>query len=167
MDRSQEDLADRIAELRHRFDASFTIPLRVEARAETRLLLVRIAGVAHAVPLADLVAFGACGPIIALPGQRPECLGITGFRGRSIPVLSLAVLLGLVESASSRWLAISQDAVGVTIGAFIGQAVVGNDAIRARDSANPALFAQAAGETFPVVDVRALTRPFHAPLAAV
>jgi len=165
MDPSPEALGGRIAELRQRFDASFAAPLRLDAQAETRLLLVRIAGVPHALPLADLIAFGACAAIIALPGQRPECLGISGFRGRSIPVLSLAVLLGLSEPASSRWLAISRDAVGVTVQAFIGQVVVGSEAIRPRESATPALFVHVAGEAYPLVDLKALTRPYQAPLA--
>ena len=163
MDGNQANLQERMLELRQHFNAGFSRLLRWDVRAEVRILLVGVAGVVHALPLTDLIAFSACRAIITLPGQRAGCLGITGHGGRSIPVMSLATLLGMDESAAPTWLAVSRDAVGIAVTSFIGQVIVGADEIRPRDAASPALFAHARDAAYPIVDVRALTRAVAAP----
>lgn len=62
---------------------------------------LRVAGEAYAVPVGYVVEISPSGPVTRVPGTRPEVIGVRNMRGSIVPVVDLAMLLG-VTGASAR-----------------------------------------------------------------
>jgi purine-binding chemotaxis protein CheW len=61
---------------------------------------VRVASETYAVPVKHVVEVADLGEVRDVPGARPELLGVRNIRGHILPVIDLALLLGI--SAPSR-----------------------------------------------------------------
>ncbi len=121
--RSQEDISQRLAELKADFDTSFARPaVQVEARWEV-LLRLRVGGSPLAVRLERLAGLHALPRVVALPGCPPGLLGVVGLRGQLVAVHDLAARLGLPSDERPRWLLLSEGErrVGLAVGGFEGQ----------------------------------------------
>jgi chemotaxis signal transduction protein len=91
------------AQLRHDFDQSFAQAPPPAAAAMDDYLAIRLGADPHALRLADIASLA---PLVAptrVPGPCPELLGLTGFRGRLLPVYDLRALLGYAAPALPRW----------------------------------------------------------------
>lgn len=62
--------------------------------AASEFLLVRLGSRRVGLPIDFVVAVEALGPVHPVPTSEPACLGVTTTRGRILPVLSLAGLIG-------------------------------------------------------------------------
>ncbi len=60
---------------------------------------VKVAGEAYAMPVEHVLEAAQLGKVRAVPGARPELLGITSMRGQILPVVDLARLLGVHRAA--------------------------------------------------------------------
>jgi chemotaxis signal transduction protein len=113
MNFADSEFARKLAELRDSFDRAFAAP---PAKAQDTLvgfLAIRVSGGAYAVRADELADVQASCKVVPLPGGHPDMLGISGVRGRLVPVYSLASLLGLATNKSSGWLAICKSGVAL------------------------------------------------------
>ena len=82
---------------------------------------LRLAAEAYAVPIGNVVEIAILGDLTTVPGARPEILGVRNLRGQILPVVDLALLLGinaitrpdrlLVAEAGGRHAGFAVDAV--------------------------------------------------------
>ena len=86
------DLNDRLARLRADFDGAFALPRAAAPAATTELLLVRSGEARLALRLDGLSWVGPAPRIVRVPGGRPELVGLSVVRGRTVAVFDLARL---------------------------------------------------------------------------
>ena len=60
---------------------------------------LRIGSEAYAMPVQHVREVVGLGEVTAVPGSRPEMLGVRNLRGQILPVIDLALLLGISASA--------------------------------------------------------------------
>ena len=60
---------------------------------------LRVASEAYAMPVEHVLEVADLGDITAVPGSRPEMLGVRNLRGQILPVIDLALLLGIPRTA--------------------------------------------------------------------
>jgi purine-binding chemotaxis protein CheW len=103
----------RATRLREAFDRGFALPPAAEAGETGDFLLLRAAGAAYALRVADMAGIAAGRTVVPVPGRRPELLGVAGIRGALVCVYSLSRLLGLpgplghpTTSEEAAWLAL-------------------------------------------------------------
>ena len=112
-------LESRVAELRRLFDESFAAPPQRHDAALEQMLAITLQGERYAIRVSEISGLALPkGKVLPVPSSVPELLGLTGVRGTVVPVFSLALLLGLGQSASAsaedtelgepRWLVFSR-----------------------------------------------------------
>lgn len=132
---SLSGLTERAAELRSAFDRAFAAPLRADAAVKQDLLAIRVGPEPFALRLAEVTGLYADRKITRVPGGKSELLGIAGFRGATVPVYSLRILLGFSAAPASRWLVIAVAApVALAFDAFEGHLRAAADAILPQQS---------------------------------
>jgi purine-binding chemotaxis protein CheW len=67
-------------------------------------LRLRVASETYAMPVQDVVEVADLGQLRVVPGARPELLGVRSIRGHILPVVDLALLLGIRRSTPQRLL---------------------------------------------------------------
>ena len=60
---------------------------------------LRVASEAYAMPVEHVLEVADLGQVRAVPGARPELLGVRNLRGRILPVVDLALLLEIPRTA--------------------------------------------------------------------
>jgi chemotaxis signal transduction protein len=81
---------------------------------------VKAAGEAYAVPVGHVLEAAELGQVRAVPGARPELLGIKSVRGQILPVVGLARLLGVHRAAPPTRLLVAE-ARGFRVGFAIDE----------------------------------------------
>jgi two-component system chemotaxis response regulator CheV len=81
---------------------------------------VKAAGEAYAVPVDHVLEAAELGQVRAVPGARPELLGIKSVRGQILPVVDLARLLGVHRAAPPARLLVAE-ARGFRVGFAIDE----------------------------------------------
>jgi purine-binding chemotaxis protein CheW len=61
---------------------------------------LRVAAEAYAIPVGHVLEVASLGEVRAVPRARPEVLGVRSLRGRILPVIDLALLLGITRPAA-------------------------------------------------------------------
>jgi chemotaxis signal transduction protein len=74
-----------------------------------------VAGEEYAVPVGNVLAIVGPGDLTAVPGALPEILGVRRLRGQIVPIIDLALVLGLHATAPQRQLLLAE-ADGVKAG---------------------------------------------------
>ncbi|MEO6951286.1 MAG: chemotaxis protein CheW [Polyangia bacterium] len=97
-------VAARVAELRAAFDRGFEGAPSAGRERLTDLLLIGVGGVPYALRVHETIALAGDRKIVRVPSPMPGLLGLCGFRGDSVPVFSIAALLGHAPG-STAWLA--------------------------------------------------------------
>lgn len=69
---------------------------------------LKVAAEAYAVPIANVVEIASLGDLTAVPGARQEILGVRNLRGQILPVIDLALLLGLSPAVPPRQLLVAE-----------------------------------------------------------
>ena len=69
---------------------------------------LRLAAEVYAVPIGHVVEIATLGDLAAVPGARPEILGVRNLRGQILPVIDLAQLLGLNAAAPPQQLLVAE-----------------------------------------------------------
>lgn len=90
-------------EMREAFDHGFALPVQEGAQRQEDLLLIQLAQLPHAVRLDEIVGLQRTEGITALPGPLSMLLGISGHKGRILPVYDLSALLGLPPAQRPLW----------------------------------------------------------------
>ena len=67
-----------------------------------------LAAEVYAVPIGHVVEIASLGDLAAVPGARPEILGVRNLRGQILPVIDLAQLLGLRAAAPPQQLLVAE-----------------------------------------------------------
>ncbi|MFT3767669.1 MAG: chemotaxis protein CheW [Minicystis sp.] len=120
--------------LRRAFDERFAEPAAARAPEGERLLLVDLGGARVALRVGELSGLHPVGKIVRLPGGSADLVGITGIRGRVVPVFDLAALLGAPPAARPRRfiaLAGAGERVGLLVAEIEGWVEIGRAEIRA------------------------------------
>jgi chemotaxis signal transduction protein len=94
---------ERVLQLRHAFDSTFTQSPRI-ADESVDLLAIRVAGTPHALRLDDIAGLYVDKVVTPVPGCPPSLRGIAGFRGTVVLVYDLRALLGGARGGPCRWL---------------------------------------------------------------
>jgi chemotaxis signal transduction protein len=81
---------------------------------------VKAAGETYAVPVEHVLEAAELGQVRAVPGARPELLGIKSVRGQILPVVDLARLLGVHRAAPPTRLLVAE-ARGFRVGFAIDE----------------------------------------------
>lgn len=74
----------------------------------TTYVRLRVASESYAMPVLHVLEVTGLGDVAAVPGSRPEMLGVRNVRGRILPVVDLAVLLGIPRRAPPGRLIIAE-----------------------------------------------------------
>jgi chemotaxis signal transduction protein len=90
----EDDLRQRLAELRGRFDAAFGEAPASRDRDCLDLLAVQAGGRRLAVPLADLAGLEPRGRVVAIPQRDRALRGLASARGRLVAAWDLDLLMG-------------------------------------------------------------------------
>ncbi len=69
---------------------------------------LRVASEAYAIPVEEVVEVTEFGEVTAVPGSLPEMLGVRNLRGRILPVVDLALLLGITRAAPPTRLLVAE-----------------------------------------------------------
>jgi purine-binding chemotaxis protein CheW len=64
----------------------------------------------YAMPVEHVIEVADLGPLRAVPGARPELLGVRNIRGHVLPVVDLALLLGVTRTMPPRRLLVAEAA---------------------------------------------------------
>lgn len=110
-------------ELRRAFDDGFREPLHDATGTVHRdLLAIRVANVAYALRLRDVLGLHGAAKLTRVPSAVSEFLGLLGVRGLLVPVYDLALLLGYREPQALRWVALvrAEHPLGVAFPALEG-----------------------------------------------
>jgi chemotaxis signal transduction protein len=115
--------SQRLEELRHGFDSSFSRPPPPQQEPGAALLRLRVGGAPLAVHLGHLSGLHLMPRVVRLPGSPASLLGVVGLRGQLIAVHDLAALLGLPTGEPPRWLLLAGGSrrVGLAAAGFEGQ----------------------------------------------
>jgi purine-binding chemotaxis protein CheW len=97
---------DRAAELRRAFDATFAAR-PPEAVPSVELLAIGVGGEQLALRVSEMASIHRAGRVQPLPGAPPEMLGLSGIRGRVVPVYDLAGLVGRPSGRAAVWLVLT------------------------------------------------------------
>ncbi len=77
----------------------------------TTCVRLRVAAEMYAMPVRYVLEVTPLGEVVAVPGARPEILGIRNLRGQILPVVDLATLLGIQRTAPAGRLLVAADDV--------------------------------------------------------
>jgi chemotaxis signal transduction protein len=104
-------LENKIAEMRQRFDQSFALALTEQAIKPEPMLAITVEGEPFALRVHEISGLAVSEEkIVPVPSRAPELLGLTGIRGKVVPVFSLVRLLGFdSERSEARWLVFCGD----------------------------------------------------------
>jgi purine-binding chemotaxis protein CheW len=69
---------------------------------------IRVAEETYAMPVANVREISDLGELTPVPGVRPEVLGVRNLRGQILPVIDLAMLLGVARTASPSRLLVAE-----------------------------------------------------------
>jgi purine-binding chemotaxis protein CheW len=69
---------------------------------------LRVAAEAYAMPVENVLQVAELGDVTAVPGSRPEMLGVRNLRGQILPVVDLALLLGIPRTAPPTRLLVAE-----------------------------------------------------------
>lgn len=72
-------------------------------------VLLRIGSEAFAMPVGHVLEVAVLDEVAVVPGARPEMLGVRKVRGQILPVVDLALLLGIPRTAVPRRLVVAED----------------------------------------------------------
>ncbi len=123
MQDEQSILEQQLIKLKEGFDQTFTQPAGALRSSQESLLAITAGSHRLALRLSELTGFQLCGKIMPLAGQAPPLLGISGIRGRVVPIFDLAHLLwGQEDGQELRWVALcgSEQGMGLAFAGFDG-----------------------------------------------
>jgi twitching motility protein PilI len=83
---------------------------------------VKVAGENYALPVEDVLEVADLGEIAPVPGAHPAVLGVRNLRGQVMPVLDLASVFGLPQSAAPERIVIAEHE-GITAGLAVDSVV--------------------------------------------
>ena len=106
---AMSQISERVATLRHEFDAGFGRPPAADAVAMVDLLAIRLGPQEFALRLSEIAGLHAGKTIAPVPGGGIALLGIAGFRGAIVPVYDLRKLVTHSASDHARWLVVAAD----------------------------------------------------------
>jgi chemotaxis signal transduction protein len=112
-----------LAVLRGSFDQVFALPPPVARTTQQRLLALRIGADPYAIRVEQVTGLEKVQSLVALPGSPAYLLGLTGLRGRLVPVFSLSALLRSSDRGPEPWLILcgASETVGLAASSFDGQ----------------------------------------------
>ena len=119
---------------------------------------VSVAGEAYALPVAEVLEVADLGDVTPLPGSGAAILGIRNLRGQVVPVVDLAVVLGLAGAPAPGRMVIAEEAgrkAGLAVDEIAGVEEL-PPASEEAESAHLAGAVLAGGDLIGVLDVRAV-----------
>jgi chemotaxis signal transduction protein len=119
----EPSVEQQLEQLRADFDRAFTEPTDTLGSAQESMLAITVAGQRMAVRTNELSGFQLSRRIMPLPHQLPHLLGVSGIRGRVVPVFDLARLLNSdPKEEQLRWVAVcgGDQPLGLAFAVFEG-----------------------------------------------
>ena len=68
----------------------------------------KVATETYAVPVGNVLEITDVGELAAVPGSRPDILGVRNLRGEILPVIDLAAFLGITSTVPPRQLLVAE-----------------------------------------------------------
>lgn len=157
-------LHDRAAELRARFDETFSRPPRADGGGLIDLLAIRVGEDPYALRLSDIAGLHADTPVTWVPTPVRAQLGIASFRRRLVPVFDLRLLLGTPGGDSPCWLVLTSrvPTVAIAFDLFEGHEqvtsadIVGDDHA-GQSAARPRELVRIGDTTRAIIDIVSIT----------
>lgn len=121
----------------------------------TAYVRLRVAGEMYAVPVTHVLEIADLGTVAAVPGAPAEILGVRNLRGRLLPVVDLAALLGIHHDAQPARLLVTE-AGGQQAGLAIDEVTQVGDMAEPAEEAGSSLLRGATltdGQLIGVLDV--------------
>jgi purine-binding chemotaxis protein CheW len=81
---------------------------------------LRVAAEAYAIPVAHVREIADLGDLTPVPGLRPEVLGVRNLRGQILPVIDLAMMLGIARTGPAARMLVAE-ASGLAAGLAIDE----------------------------------------------
>lgn len=100
------EFTTRAEHLRSTFDSSFTKPVELAVLETEDFLLLQLGSSNVAVRLSGISGLFVDRKVTKLPGSPPELMGISGFRGITLPVYDLQAIVGNGRASAPRWVMI-------------------------------------------------------------
>jgi purine-binding chemotaxis protein CheW len=69
---------------------------------------LRVGAEAYAIAVTHVSEIADVGDLTPVPGARPEVLGVRNLRGQVLPVVDLAMLLRIPQTAAPSWLVVAE-----------------------------------------------------------
>ena len=106
---SELDFSQNLMKMKNDFDTMFTIPVKNESLEFVNLLTIKFGENYFALKTSEISGLFRNKKVVPLPSENQEFLGISGIQGQSVPVYSLASLVGFNETTQEqvRWLVVS------------------------------------------------------------
>jgi chemotaxis signal transduction protein len=106
MSAASSKLENKITEMRRLFNESFALALPEEVTKPEPMLAITVESERFALHVHEISGLAvSVEKIVPVPSRVPELLGLTGIRGKVVPVFSLVRLLGFdSERGPARWL---------------------------------------------------------------
>ena len=133
---------------------------RVRGPAVGTYVRLRVGAEAYAVPVGEALEITELGDVAAVPGAPAGLLGVRNLRGRILPVIDLAVLLGAEPAEPAAWLLVTE-AAGRRAGLAVGEVTGVGELAGGREDTDSPLLAGAVltdGELVGIVDVAAVLK---------
>ena len=135
MNRTDGDLAGRVAELRRSFDHSFTLPHRTESDPGESLLEIGIGREAFALRLSEISGLFSGRKITPLPSSVAAFMGVVSFRGNILSVYSLQAFFNQPAAEPPSWLVVAAMApIALAFHRFDGHLQISRENILPRDN---------------------------------
>ena len=159
----RKSLSERQEEMREAFDRSFERPGLADGGRADDYLMLRVGSDPFAVRVPEVAHVARATDLCRIPSRQPLFVGVTSFRGVSVPVFRLSGFLGYAApDRPPTWilLADSRDLVGLAVDGIEGCARIRQEAGSIEDAAGSSAFVKhavrAGGILRPIVDLQAL-----------
>lgn len=114
MTQAPEGLAQKLAELRRAFDASFEVPALTREADHEDMLAIEVHTGSFAVRISELAGVHPVRKIVPLPGSVLGLVGLVGVRGRLVAAYRLSDLIGQAAPESRlQWFLLCRDELHV------------------------------------------------------
>lgn len=102
----ERSFSARVSSMRAEFDESFARPATIQLEETIELVLLSTGGAMFAVRASEISGIHRLGKIVEIPGAPKALYGVTGLRGRIVPVMNTAAMLGRTNGDEPRWMCV-------------------------------------------------------------